>query len=228
MFVSTCLGAKKYSIHGWQATLNPISLELNSSAVSDCVVVKFSVPTFFLLALLPVVTPFARGATRPSDRAPAARQQYVRLSDWAQANQFVVRWQDKNRTLQLSNRWGRLVFNVDPHLELHKMQVNGIEVWLSYPVLYQKGVAYIAQDDLERNLAPLLSPPVSRSGKKIKTICLDPGHGGKDPCYLVGGNEEQRYTLLLAQEVRDQLQQAGFNVVLTRSSDTFIPLENRP
>jgi N-acetylmuramoyl-L-alanine amidase len=195
--------------------------------------VKFSVPTFFLLALLPVVmpavvTPAVCGATRPSDRTPTARQQYVRLADWAQANQFAVRWLEKNRTLQLSNRWGRLVFNVDPHLELRKMQINGVEVWLSYPVLYQKGVAYIAQDDLERNLAPLLSPPVNRSGKKIKTICLDPGHGGKDPGYLVGGNEEQKYTLLLAQEVRDQLRQAGFNVVLTRSSDTFIPLENRP
>ena len=110
----------------------------------------------------------------------------------------------------------------------HYAQVNGVEVWLSYPVLYQKGIAYIAQDDLAQNLAPLLSPPVNRSGKKIKTICVDPGHGGKDPGYRVGANEEQRYTLLLAQEVRDLLQQAGFNVVLTRTSDTFIPLENRP
>jgi N-acetylmuramoyl-L-alanine amidase len=222
------LGAKKYSICAWQATPNGISLELNSSAMQSCAVVKAAVSTFILLATLLVVAPFASSATRPSDRSPAARRQYVRISDWAQANQFAVRWLDQDRTLQLSNRWGRLVFNVDPRLELRKTQVNGVEVWLSYPILYQKGVAHIAQDDLEQTLAPLLSPPVGRSGKKIKTICLDPGHGGKDPGYRVGTNEEQRYNLLLAQEVRDQLQQAGFNVVLTRNSDAFVPLENRP
>jgi N-acetylmuramoyl-L-alanine amidase len=190
--------------------------------------VKLAVSSFVLLVSLPVAAFSAFCSTRPADRPPTARRQYVRLVDWAQANQFTVRWLDRDRTLQLSNRWGRIVFNVDPHLELRKTQVNGVAVWLSYPILYQKGVLYIAQDDLEQTLTPLLSPPVNRSGKKIKTICLDPGHGGKDPGYLVGGNEEQRYNLLLAQEVREQLQQAGFNVVLTRNSDTFIPLENRP
>src|SRR5436190_8985680 len=94
----TYLGAKNYSIDGWQATLNGISLELNSGAMSDCAVVKFSVSTFFLLACLSAGALSAHGVTRPADHTPAARGQYVKLSDWAQANQFTVRWLDRDRT----------------------------------------------------------------------------------------------------------------------------------
>jgi len=35
------------------------------------------------------------------------------------------------------------------------------------------------------------------------------------------------YTLLLAREVRDQLARAGFKSFLTRTSDTYVPLETR-
>ena len=64
------------------------------------------------------------------------------------------------------------------------------------------------------------------------TICLDPGHGGKDTGNHVGfgffGHSEKTYTLALALELRDQLRRAGFKVVLTRSSDNFVELPARP
>jgi N-acetylmuramoyl-L-alanine amidase len=74
---------------------------------------------------------------------------------------------------------------------------------------------------------PLLFPPRSRRGERIKTICLDPGHGGKDP-----GNQEQRrlekkFTLLLAQEVQRLLKEANFKVVLTRAEDAYLSLFER-
>jgi len=62
----------------------------------------------------------------------------------------------------------------------------------------------------------------------VRTVCLDPGHGGKDPGNQVGSNQEKQYNLLLAQEVRAQLALAGLKVRLTRSSDTFIELPARP
>jgi N-acetylmuramoyl-L-alanine amidase len=60
------------------------------------------------------------------------------------------------------------------------------------------------------------------------TICLDPGHGGKDSGNRVGLHYEKNYTLPLAFEVRDQLKNLGFNVILTRSTDTFVDLPVRP
>jgi N-acetylmuramoyl-L-alanine amidase len=183
-----------------------------------------------LLALALTAAPPAAvvAATARPDRSRAPNRQYVRLGDWARANQFAVRWLERDRTLQLSNRTARLVFNVDPRQDSRKAWINGTEVWLAFPVLAQNGIVRITQLDLEKTLAPVLSPPLNRPGLKLKTICLDPGHGGNDPGFVVRSNAEKKYTLLLAMEVREQLRRAGFNVVLTRSTDVKVPLESRP
>jgi len=44
----------------------------------------------------------------------------------------------------------------------------------------------------------------------------------------VGPNQEKKYALLLAQEVRQCLTRAGFRVSLTRTSDKFLDLPDRP
>jgi N-acetylmuramoyl-L-alanine amidase len=63
----------------------------------------------------------------------------------------------------------------------------------------------------------------------IRRIVIDPGHGGKDPG-AVGphGIEEKAVNLVLAQDLADVLRQDdGYEVLLTRMDDTFIPLEER-
>jgi N-acetylmuramoyl-L-alanine amidase len=68
--------------------------------------------------------------------------------------------------------------------------------------------------------------------KRITTICIDPGHGGKDAGNRVGGpffgRSEKTYTLALAIEVGTQLKKLGYNVILTRNKDTFVDLPIRP
>ena len=149
------------------------------------------------------------------------------LSVWARANEFAWRWLERDKTLELSNRLGRLVFNVDPRLDCRKSRINGVTVWLSFPLLCRNGKVYISQLDLSETLGPILSPPGNPGGIRLRTICLDPGHGGKDPGFRVGSKEEKKYTLLLAQEVREQLKRAGFRVFLTRSLDAFVSLDRR-
>jgi N-acetylmuramoyl-L-alanine amidase len=61
----------------------------------------------------------------------------------------------------------------------------------------------------------------------VTRICLDPGHGGKDPGERAGSHQEKIYTLLLAQELASQLTGAGYKVTLTRNSDKFIELPDR-
>ena len=95
-----------------------------------------------------------------------------------------------------------------------------------------KGVPFIAQLDLDKTVRPLLFPSRYLEPKRITTICLDPGHGGKDTGNRVGGgffgHNEKTYTLALALELRDQLKKLGFNVILTRSTDTYVELPVRP
>jgi N-acetylmuramoyl-L-alanine amidase len=110
--------------------------------------------------------------------------------------------------------------------------INGVNVRLSFSVANVKGVPFIAQLDLDKTVRPLLCPLRYLEPKRITTICLDPGHGGKDTGNRVGGgffgHSEKTYTLALALELRDQLKKLGFNVVLTRSTDTYVELPVRP
>ena len=131
-------------------------------------------------------------------------------------------------TLQLSNRWARLGFSGDPRQATRQAAVNGIAIWLCFPLVYRDGNPCISRLDLDDTLAPLISPPATIAGRHVATICLDPGHGGKDPGFEIGTKAEKNFTLLLAREVRDQLRRAGFRVILTRDTDASVPLENRP
>jgi len=175
----------------------------------------------FLLASMFVPFGFGRG------RTGNARPNYVRLDEWARANVFSVRWLERNRTLELDNSGARLIFNLDSRSDARRAQINSVQVWLAFPVLLQNGSALISQTDLAETIGPILRPPGNSPGIKVKTICIDPGHGGNDPGYQVGSNDEKKFTLLLAQEVRGQLRTAGFKVVLTRTTDVKIPLEER-
>jgi len=180
--------------------------------------------TFLLLVLLAVAgAGRALSAPHTAGLAPVAGQAYVRLTDWAKANGLEIKWLKQDETLQLSNHSSRLVLAVDSR----EAQINGVAVWLLFPVVARNEALCLAQLDLDTTLRPLLSPPKGRPGARIKTICLDPGHGGKDPGNRVGSNQEKQYTLLLAQELRTQLARAGLKVTLTRSTDTFIELPTR-
>ena len=164
----------------------------------------------------------------PSKAAFINGQNYVPLADWARGNGFYGFTLNRGEEIVLTNRTMRLVFDVDSA----QAQINGVNVRLSFPVANAKGVPLIAQLDLDKTIRPLLFPSRYVDPKKITTICLDPGHGGKDSGNRVGfgffGHSEKTYTLLLALELRDQLKKLGFNVLLTRSSDTFVDLPVRP
>ncbi len=65
-------------------------------------------------------------------------------------------------------------------------------------------------------------------GLTVRTIMLDPGHGGKDPGAMAGGIEEAQFTLAMAKRVGALLQKEGFTVLYTRTSNKYITLQDRP
>jgi N-acetylmuramoyl-L-alanine amidase len=145
--------------------------------------------------------------------------------DWARTHGFERRWLKRDESLELTDQHGtRWQFLVDSR----EARLNNLQVWLLFPLAFHDGEPFISQSDLGHTLRPLFTPERNADGRKIKTICLDPGHGGKDPGNRVGARQEKDYVLRLAFELRDQLKRAGFKVYLTRSTDTFIELPDRP
>ena len=55
-----------------------------------------------------------------------------------------------------------------------------------------------------------------------RTVFLDPGHGGEDPGAVSGVVLEKDLTLAVSLELRDQLNAAGYRVVLARVTDTSV------
>ena len=65
-------------------------------------------------------------------------------------------------------------------------------------------------------------------GLGIGTIVIDPGHGGKDPGAIAFDMKEKDIVLKTGQRLADHLRdKLGATVILTRESDSFLPLEER-
>ena len=81
-------------------------------------------------------------------------------------------------------------------------------------------------DELSR-AAPTLSL-AQQLGLGVRKIVIDPGHGGKDPGATAFGLKEKDIVLRIAKKLAPVLQeQTGAQVTLTRSTDVFVPLEER-
>ncbi|MEL6800087.1 MAG: N-acetylmuramoyl-L-alanine amidase [Pseudomonadota bacterium] len=76
---------------------------------------------------------------------------------------------------------------------------------------------------------PAMDPvPAPAPGDGRLRVMLDPGHGGIDPGAEAGGLVEADVMLTFARELREVLLRAGgFDVVMTRDEDVFVPLETR-
>ena len=65
-------------------------------------------------------------------------------------------------------------------------------------------------------------------GLGVSRIVIDPGHGGHDPGAQVKGLDEAALTLDIALRLEKLLQEeAGIDVVLTRRTNVYVPLEER-
>nr|WP_246197966.1 N-acetylmuramoyl-L-alanine amidase [Solidesulfovibrio aerotolerans] len=69
---------------------------------------------------------------------------------------------------------------------------------------------------------------IEQFGLSVRTVLIDPGHGGKDPgAHGLDGLTEKDVNLRFGRMLGEALQKKGFTVLYTRTTDTFIPLETR-
>jgi N-acetylmuramoyl-L-alanine amidase len=63
----------------------------------------------------------------------------------------------------------------------------------------------------------------------VRTIAVDPGHGGRDPGAIgPGGLKEKDLTLDIARRLRDRLKKHwNYRIILTRDGDVSVPLRRR-
>ena len=111
--------------------------------------------------------------------------------------------------------------------------VNGRAVQLEQMTQYKNGMAYLPIKSAiyisDKVFGLREKPLISKLTHQIKTVVIDPGHGGKDPGALGRyGTKEKTIVLDIAKRLKRKLESRGIKVYLTRSNDRFISLKKRP
>ena len=75
---------------------------------------------------------------------------------------------------------------------------------------------------------PAAKPKNETAGtREVKTIVIDPGHGGKDTGAQGKNSNEKDIVLAIGKLLKKELEKEGFNVKMTRDKDVFIELGQR-
>ena len=113
------------------------------------------------------------------------------------------------------------------NLKSREVNINGVKQWLAFPVHLDGTRALISRLDIAKILEPHLRPEKITGLGKVETVVLDPGHGGHDRGAISRYGFEKDFSLDVALRAREMLEAQRYKVVMTRSSDIFVPLEER-
>ncbi len=181
-------------------------------------------------------TPPTRPEPQPRDTPPPARAEvevtdsasHVDLTRLASSMNLERSWDRDNGHMILADPGSRLRLQFNSNSR--SFRLNGMRIFLGEPVQEGRNTLYVSQVDYLSIVRPLLSPrAVPPPGGPLRTIVLDPGHGGRDPGTRNPdlGLTEKEMTLDVAFRLRDILEAEGYRVVLTREDDTYVTLEQR-
>jgi N-acetylmuramoyl-L-alanine amidase len=114
--------------------------------------------------------------------------------------------------------------------EERAFDAGGFRVFAGDAFRSYRGSVWVSRIDAARAIDPLLRTGMGRPRQgTVQTICIDPGHGGRDPGTQNRqlGLLEKTFTLAVGMRLMRDLQAAGYRVVMTRNSDQFVSLPDR-
>ena len=150
---------------------------------------------------------------------------YMPVSELARKCGMRYKTTEAKKSQVVFGKTTRMAFNV----HTRQMSINGISLWLSFPVVEKSGMLYLARRDFLKNIMPILFPQNNARAPSPYRVVIDAGHGAKD-----NGAQNKRYgakekniALDIALRLGKLLRQYGYKVSYTRTSDTFLELDDR-
>ncbi len=105
--------------------------------------------------------------------------------------------------------------------------INGVKFIMSSDLVDQGDNILLSRLDLTKLVEPVLRPNRIRGAASIRTVVIDPGHGGYDRGATSIYGCEANFALDTSLRLRELLLHRGYKVEMTRTTDVFIPLEER-
>jgi len=154
---------------------------------------------------------------------------YVDVAAIAGRYDLKPAWVTSGRTLQLTDAQGRVRLKFEDRNR--DFYLDGVRIFMGEPTVGYQGGLWVSKIDVIKTIAPLMRPdePAGLLPPPPRLIVLDPGHGGNDP-----GNQNPRLhlnekdmTLDVVLRLRKLLEARGYRVLLTRSEDRRVDLDER-
>lgn len=149
---------------------------------------------------------------------------YLTVDNVAKFYGFPQTLEPINKTIRLDS--GRNQLEVT--LGSREAIVNGVRNWLCFPILqHSDGKYLVSRIDLAKTLEPQFRPTMVGVLRPLKTVVIDPGHGGVENGAASSYGNEKAFTLAVAKQLKPLLEAQGLRVIMTRDSDVIVPLPER-
>ncbi len=163
---------------------------------------------------------------------------YFPISTLSEENGFQYHWDPLLQNAVVSGSGGSVKFHVGSEFILSRGKVvrlrDKVRLFKGSVLAPLAASAHLdslmaaAGPSFEISQAELRGEPSFIPTHRIKKIVIDPGHGGRDfGAMSPGGIREKELVLEVGKMVRDELERHGIEIVMTRSWDVFIPLQER-
>lgn len=117
-----------------------------------------------------------------------------------------------------------LIFGPGPR----ELRIQGLNCMLCHPTRPDdKGDILISKIDLLNLIDPVLRPTYIANRRSVKSVILDPGHGGHDAGTVTERVREAQVSLMVASKLAVELKKRGMEVRLTREANHHVSDQSR-
>ncbi|MDD4980768.1 MAG: N-acetylmuramoyl-L-alanine amidase [Candidatus Omnitrophica bacterium] len=152
---------------------------------------------------------------------------YVSLLNLCESEDITWEYDTFTRVVNLSKG----AHNIDLMVGERLILVDGVGQYLKHPVDLYQGAVVVPYKFKEQVLDSLFGKTYAKQSvplTRIRKVVIDAGHGGNDPGTIGKRGLKEKYVNLdIAKRLANLLKNDGLEVIMTRSSDTFVPLSRR-
>lgn len=145
---------------------------------------------------------------------------YIALEEIRSFYKFMPIAQPRDRAGRaVGNGTVTLIFGPAPA----ELSIHGLRCELSHPTRSDdKGDLLVSRTDLLKLIDPVLRPTYITNRRPVRTVIIDPGHGGHDPGTVTDSIRESNVVLMVAGKLAAELKKRGMEVQLTREDNRHL------
>lgn len=149
---------------------------------------------------------------------------YLPLEDLRSFYKFMTLTSPGDGAISIGNGTVSLVFGPDPR----ELRIHGCRCQLTHPAQRDslQGLL-VSKADMVKLIDPVLRPTYIAHRRLVKTVIIDPAHGGHDAGTVTPYAREADVALLVAHRLRTLLTERGYHVVLTQEDNRYLSDQQR-